>query len=509
MVAWTAVAAASVVITYLVTLTLGLSFMGFGLLMGAAVFQHFSFLFVLLAAFSLMVGMTVIWSMVPRKETFEPEGVPIDLSLEVRLRAELEAVAHAMGEAMPAEVYLIADANAAVLQRGRGTGFGSRRAMLLGLPILQVLNVSQFRAVLAHEFAHFYSGDTRLSPWVFQARNHMARVVTNLSQESTPISFLTRFGVIALLHMIVVGGLVLYWKLLNRFTQFVSRKQEFRCDELACYLAGSRSLEDGLCNVTCAAAAFPTYWGQIVAPAATIGIRPHLADGFARFLYSPAVAKAVASDLQQHLASNSSSALDTHPPLGARLQKARDLGISAASTDERRAISLLNDLPLLEMRLLQKLAPGIDVAALQSVPWDRVGAEVYVPVWREQTARLQALLGPRTVAELPGAVRELPAISNRIPDPPGTLPTREERLAKAANALGCVVAMAMMDHGWQLHLQPGEFYVERDGEKLETGTAVADLQSGKLTAAAWADYCERQGIGAWPLTSSQTIRAGT
>jgi Zn-dependent protease with chaperone function len=33
-------------------------------------------------------------------------------------------------------------------------GFGSRRVMGLGLPLLQALNVSQLEAVLAHEFGH-------------------------------------------------------------------------------------------------------------------------------------------------------------------------------------------------------------------------------------------------------------------------------------------------------------------------------------------------------------------
>jgi len=73
---------------------------------------------------------------------------------------------------MPAEVYLIAEANAWVIDRGGIMGCGSRRVMGLGLPLLQVLSVYQLRAVLAHEFGHFHGGDTKLGPWVYKITRH-------------------------------------------------------------------------------------------------------------------------------------------------------------------------------------------------------------------------------------------------------------------------------------------------------------------------------------------------
>ena len=309
--AWAATAALSVILTYLITLTLGLSFFGFGCLLAIGMVGNgFSFVGILLCAFVLIAGATVLRSLIPRKDAFQPNGILIDLSREVGLRTELEAIARIMGEQMPAEVYLVSDANAAVSQRGGTIGLGSRRVMLLGLPILQLLSVSQFRAVLAHEFAHFYSGDTRLGPWVFKARNNMARVINNLGQDSIMLSFLRKWAVIALLHMVVVGGLVLYWKVFARITQHISRQQEFRCDELACYVAGSASLEQGLCNVNRAASAFGAYWNKVVVPVAVTGFCPQVADGFARFMDAPAIAKAAASVLEKQLATKATSPLD-------------------------------------------------------------------------------------------------------------------------------------------------------------------------------------------------------
>ncbi len=495
-VAWAAVAAMSVVLTYLIALTLGLALTGFGCLLAIATISRFSFVGILLAAFALIVGVTVLWSLVPRKIAMKVNGAAIELSREGCLREELEAIARTMGERMPSEVYLIPAPNAAVMQ------LAGKRLMLLGLPLMQLLTVSQFRAILAHEFAHYYGGDTRLGPWVFKARDNMARVLTKLSGKSAVLSLLDRFVVIAVLHMAIVGGLVLYWKLLTRLTQYVSRRQEFRCDELACYVAGSASLERGLCNVHRAAAGFGAYWNEVAAAMAS-GIRPQVADGFARFMGAPAIAKAIAAEMEKRLASNESGVLDSHPPLGARLRKIRQLGISTASEDERPAIALIADLPGLELGLLQKLAPRVNVAGMKTVGWNVVGSEVFVPLWRKQTELLRQLLGQCSLRALPEKLRELPQIVNRIPDKPGSLPTREQRLARVTESLGMVLTLALVDHGWQLHFQPGQFYLERDAEKLEPVRVMADLSSGKMTAEGWEEYCTKTGIGDWALVGKE------
>jgi heat shock protein HtpX len=490
--AWAAVAAMSVVFTYLITLALGLAFTGFGCLLAIATIPRLSLIGILLAAFALVVGLTVLWSLVPRKLAMKVNGVAIELTRERPLREELEAIARAMGERMPSDVYLIAAPNAAVMQ------LNGKRLMVLGLPLLQLLTVSQFRAILAHEFAHYYGGDTRLGPWVFKARDNMARVLTNLTQKSTVLSLLNRWAVIAILHMAIIGGLVLYWKLLARLTQYISRRQEFRCDELACYVAGSASLESGLCNVYRAAAGFGAYWTQVAAAMAS-GIRPQVADGFARFMGAPEIAKAIAAQMEKQLASNQTAVLDSHPPLAARLRKIRQLGISATNEDERPAISLIADLPGLELGLLQRIAPGANIAAMKTVGWDTVGSEVYVPLWRKQTELLRQLLGPCSLRVLPEKLRELPQIVNRIPDPKGTLPTREQRLARATESLGLVLTLALVDHGWRLHFQPGQFYLERDAEKLEPVRVMAELRSGKMTAEEWEEYCGKSGMGDWAV----------
>jgi len=215
-------------------------------ILGISAGGSFNFSTLLLTAFGLVMGLTILWSLIPRRDKFDPPGVPIDLAKQPKLHAQIASIAGALNEELPAEVYLVAEANAFVAQRGGILGVGSRRVMGLGLPLLQTLDISQFRAVLAHEFAHFYAGDTRLGPWVYNARSTIVRVFQNLGKASPVLQHLSRFVIIYLAYTIIIKSLVLYWKLFMRLTQFISRRQEFRSDELACYVAGAEPLVEGL-----------------------------------------------------------------------------------------------------------------------------------------------------------------------------------------------------------------------------------------------------------------------
>src|SRR5262249_12562420 len=142
-----------------------------------------SFNFQILVVSLAGIGMagTILWSLVPRRDKFEPPGPLLDRSAQPRLFAEIEQIAAALDESLPSEVYLIPDVNAYVGDRGGLMGIGSHRIMGLGLPLLSLLTVSEFRAVLAHEFAHYYGGDTRLGPWVYKTRRAMIRTIENLA----------------------------------------------------------------------------------------------------------------------------------------------------------------------------------------------------------------------------------------------------------------------------------------------------------------------------------------
>jgi Zn-dependent protease with chaperone function len=118
--------------------------------------------FLKLVLFCVAGAGLIVWSVLPRPDRFEPPGPRIYEKDHPRLFDLVRDIGARTGQALPREVYLVADVNAFVAQRGGVMGFFSRRVMGLGLPLLSLLTVSELRAVLAHEFGHFHGGDTKL-----------------------------------------------------------------------------------------------------------------------------------------------------------------------------------------------------------------------------------------------------------------------------------------------------------------------------------------------------------
>jgi len=500
-VAWGVAGVAAVVLSYLFAVALALACLAipvvaFDIVMASS--GSFLFTALLLSLFGLVVGLTILWSLLPRRENFDPAGVPIDLAKEPRLTDEIRSIASALNEPLPAEVYLIPDANAFVAQPG-GSIRGRRKVLAFGLPLLQTLTVSEFRALLAHEFAHFYSGDTRLGPWVYKARTAMVRVYNNLGKKSDVLGLLTRWVVIAVPYMLLMGGLRLFWTLFMRLTQLISRRQEFRSDEIACYIAGSTAFAQALKKLPKTQAALGTYWNQVVLPVAVKGFQPQIADGFGRFLAAPNIAKASDDFLQKQMENNTTKPYDTHPPLSARLAKVEKLGVANPEDDTRAARDLFDHLDLAEADLLRKLVPAIKTAVLTPMAWETAGPEVYVPMWRKEVAPFQPLLAQHTLNSLPDLVRDSKAISDKVLNPPGILLSRGQRDERANSVLSMALALTLVDHGWTLHTQPGSWFLQRGATKLVPSNVIAALRGGSAGTKNWADVCAKEAFGECPL----------
>jgi len=191
-----------------------------------------------------LIGLVLLWSMLPRRENTQAPGPRLEPSEHPRLFAEIAAIAQSLAEAPPEEIYLTGDLNAFAAEWRDGPGGNKRRTLALGLPLMHVLTIAQFSAVVAHEFAHYYSGDTRLGPLSYRSRAAMARALRSLTNPSL-VKAMNRGakGWTLAIGYAPVGGAILevvtrlllgYWKLFLKATQFVSRRQEYRADELAC-----------------------------------------------------------------------------------------------------------------------------------------------------------------------------------------------------------------------------------------------------------------------------------
>jgi Zn-dependent protease with chaperone function len=409
---------------------------------------------------------------------------------------------------MPTEVYLLADANAFVMETAGFTGIDNRRIMGLGLPLLQMLSIAQFRAILAHEFAHYYSGDTRLGPWVYSTQRAMVRIFENLGRKSKVLRFLTRWAVVAVLYKLLMIAMRAYWRFFLRVTQAISRRQEFRSDELACYVAGSQALIEGLEGVRRCQLGLQPYWGMFVWPAATSGYQPALADGFLRFMQTPQIAKAASEFLAQQAAVTKSLPFDSHPALSKRTEMAKLLNLPAPedspaeSTSSQPMISLIGNLASLEASLLKKLIPAAATADLKPLNWETAGTDIYIPMWRKQVAPFLSMLAAKKLGELPTLVLNLRALAIYVPNPPGVRLNPSQQDADALNVLTSAFALCLLENGWKLIAEPGNLVLESGEAKISPSGVIGTIRAGKLSAAEWSSFCEQRGIGDWPLVSS-------
>ena len=329
-----------------------------------------------------MGAFVILKSILPRRDHFEPPGPRLAPEEQPRLLAEIRSVAATVRQAEPSEVYLVPEVNAWVGHRGGFMGFGSRRVMGLGLPLMQILTVPELRAVVAHEFGHFHGGDVAIGPWVYKTSAALMRTLVELQHHSEAL----------------MAPFVWYANLFFRVAHAVSRHQEVLADRVAAGVAGAQALASGLRLTHGAALAFPHYWMGAVEPVLAAGFVPPLAAGFDVFLKTPLVAGKVAEGLTEQALRDQQTPYDTHPPLPDRLSA---LDVDPASTHREAgapSVSLLEDLPALETRLVEmsvRRGKGIasentislnlepDPQVLTPVLWSEVGAKVWVPQWRQ------------------------------------------------------------------------------------------------------------------------------
>jgi Zn-dependent protease with chaperone function len=437
-------------------------------------------------------GTAIVRGLIPRRAKFEDPGPRLDPAAQPELHALVSEVAETTGQQPPADVYLAPDVNAAVTDTGGLFGSGGRRVMIVGLPLLDVLTVGQLRAVLAHEFGHYYGGDTRLGPWFFRTYDAIVRTVQNLENaESIWRKPFEWYGMFFL-----------------RRSAAIKRQQEFLADELAAKAGGKQAAISSLHAVTAAGPAYEGYWSSEVAPLFDAGTRAPLLAGFRSFQSAETVRTAVEENVRTELEEGETDPYDTHPSLRERveaLERLPDDGRGAAPGEERRAIELLRDPERAERDLLVALF-GEEAARLEPIGWDDVPERVIVPGWREFMQTFRPSLAGITATGIPDvAASGLEPFGRGLPLPPGVPPDAGPFPAEmyedvAASALDIGLGLALIDAGWTVTAPPGEPIVLRRGDQSvkPIGTAQA-LASGETSREEWAAICDGAGIGALPL----------
>jgi heat shock protein HtpX len=432
--------------------------------------------FVGIAAVCIGAAGSILWSLVPRRDQFEPPGPELIAESQARLFTVLREVADAARQQMPVHVYLVGDVNAWVSHRGGVMGFGSRRVMGLGLPLLQFVSVAELKAIIAHEFGHYCAGDVRLGPWVYKTRGAIARTLQGLSG--------------TVFESLFMG----YARMFLRVSTAVSRHQEYLADKLAAETVGAGPLISGLRKVEVGGGAFRSYLAEEVVPILNAGYAPPLVEGFSTYLLQPQLTEAMSKDNDNEVSDTGANPFDTHPRLADRILALRGFTSPASVENTGHAIDLLNDASSLERALLN-CGAAAQRQPLRPVSWSLVATQVYLPMWLPVLERHAAQLAAVNVQALPTSVTAAIPLALHLTGAGGEYVPGEELARRLAWTVGAAVCAALVRRGWTLETAPGRGFRVSDGRlESEPFVQVEAIIFGRARPTAWLEFCAQAGL---------------
>lgn len=185
-----------------------------------------------------------------------PDALEVTPEQQPRLFDFLYRLADEAGAPRPKRVFLSGRVNAAVFYDLSVLNllFPSRKNLEIGLALVNVLTLSEFKAVLAHEFGHFAQRSMAIGSWVYIAQQIAGHVIAKRDALDKFLQFLSRID----LRIAWVGWLLslVVWSirsLLDSMLRVVvlaqralSRQMEFQADLVSVSLTGSDELVHAL-----------------------------------------------------------------------------------------------------------------------------------------------------------------------------------------------------------------------------------------------------------------------
>nr|WP_219892239.1 M48 family metallopeptidase [Chamaesiphon polymorphus] len=132
---------------------------------------------------------------------------------------------------------MTADVNAAVIQIPKFGMFGKKQNFLIvGLPLMLSLSSEQFKAVLAHEFAHLSTNELSLNNWLYRLVTNYKYLQENALKDNKVDLYL---------------GLFLKWyvPLIDIHSFVLRRVNEYEADRLAANITGTKNFAIALVSI--------------------------------------------------------------------------------------------------------------------------------------------------------------------------------------------------------------------------------------------------------------------
>jgi heat shock protein HtpX len=457
-------------------------FLGLGTIAIPFLIAHLTgHLYIKLGIACLATGGAILIAILPHKDEFVPPGPLLEPDEHPRLFEILKSVAQRAEQTIPRFVYLLPDFNAWVAERGGIGRYGRCRIMGIGLPLLCVMNISQFRAIIAHEFGHYHHGDTKLGARIYKTRQAMARTIKELQNRNSKLK----------------KPFLWYGLKYLAITQSISRNQELNADRLAAEIAGKTAMTSALKEMTGKAVAYDLYLKEEFWPLISHDRLPPFMEGFNLFLKSKRVQNIMSNYITNKLRGGVADQYDTHPALRERIAFIDKLSAESANIDDNPSITLLTSAIDQEKKLLGTLINEKYCANMKPIGWDRKYRLVYVDPWYGIAKKNAQSFNPTRVKDLPDLIKNTSTYMKRIPkEYLGDTDAMQLILNERVYALSAALAVLLIRNGWELESAVGESTIMRKGElEIKPFDIISQLIGLEITEEQWLYICEKSGVG--------------
>ncbi|MFJ8477480.1 M48 family metalloprotease [Kitasatospora sp. NPDC094011] len=301
-----------------------------------------------------------------RKDDGELPGVLLTRERQPELWAMVDRISERTGVRGPAEIRLVPEVNAGVLEETRLLGLiPGKRHLVIGAPLLLGLTEGELESVLAHEFGHYSNRDVKLAAVTVAGRRAILNTIGGLHQRADqhqageaaklaakaekrlakgrkPSSEQAGGGV----DRVLAKLFTLYAKLYFRVSEAVGRRQEYAADRVAAQFAGRDATASALRRIPTLDAAQDYYLNRYATIGWDAGLLPppgQVFGGLAHLLSDPK-RRAELAEHALELPEQTPDPYDSHPPIHLRVAAIEELpedGRGAGATGP--ALALLRD----------------------------------------------------------------------------------------------------------------------------------------------------------------------
>lgn len=194
--------------------------------------------------------------------------IEVTESEQPRLFAFIRRLTEETQTPFPKKIFLSPDVNACVFYN---SSFWSmflpvRKNLEIGLGLVNSVNISEFKAVMAHEFGHFSQKSMKLGSFTYNVN----RVIHNMLYENNSYTaFLSAWGnihgylsIFAAITVKIAQGIQWIlrgmYKFVNKSYMGLSREMEFHADTVAAGVSGGNNLVSALSRIEVAGSCYST-----------------------------------------------------------------------------------------------------------------------------------------------------------------------------------------------------------------------------------------------------------